>query len=182
MNFYFSDSHLGHENIIRLSKRPFKSVEEMDETIIKNWNSVVTDDDDVYIVGDFSYKSGKNPVEYLKQLKGKKHLVIGNHDSRILKDPAARKMFVDIKDRYDINDNGTRIILDHYPLVEWNGFFRGALHFYGHIHNNVENATYKIISEIPNAYNVGADILDFTPRTAKQVIEFNEKFNKKHKK
>lgn len=182
MNFYFADSHLGHENIIRLSKRPFKNIEEMDEAIIANWNSVVTDDDDVYIAGDFSFKSGKNPVEYLKRLKGKKHLIIGNHDGRILKDPAARKMFVEIKERMDINDNGRRIIIDHYPLVEWNGFFRGALHFYGHIHNNVENVTYKIISKIPNAYNVGADILDFTPRTAEQVIKFNEEFNKKHKK
>lgn len=180
MNYYFADPHLGHENIIKLSKRPFKNVEEMDEAIIENWNSVVKDDDNVYIVGDFCFKSGKNPVEYLKRLNGRKYLVIGNHDGSILKNPVARRMFVEIKERMEVNDNGRRIILDHFPLVEWNGFFRGSLHFYGHIHNNVENATYKIVKDIPNSYNVGADILGFTPRTAEQVIKMNKEFNESH--
>ena len=67
MIFFTSDLHLGHANIIRLCNRPFSNVEEMDETIINNWNSVVTDNDDVYILGDFSYKS-ENPISYLKKL------------------------------------------------------------------------------------------------------------------
>lgn len=180
MNFYISDLHLGHYNIIRLSKRPFKTAEEMDEAIIANWNSVVGPDDHVYIGGDFSFKSGKNPKQYLDRLNGHKHLIIGNHDTSLLKDPVCRRCFDEIKDRVEISDGNNRIVIDHYPLVEWNGFFRGTVHFYGHIHNNVENTTYNIIKQIPGAYNIGADILGFTPRTFEQVIQINRAFYDKH--
>lgn len=170
MNFYLSDLHLGHYNIIKLSNRPFSSVEEMDETIITNWNKVITDNDDIYINGDFCFKSGKHPKEYLENLKGRKHLVVGNHDGRIVKDLVCRKYFVEIKDIIDICDNGKRVILCHYPMIEWNGYFRGAIHLYGHIHNNTENTAYKILKDIPNCYNVGADVLGFTPRKLQDII------------
>lgn len=169
MNYYIADLHLGHENIIKLSNRPFKTVEEMDKTLIDNWNSRITDNDDVYILGDFSYK-GQDPVLYLKQLKGRKHLLIGNHDAKLLKNPDCRKYFVEIKDRITVNDNGIQIVCDHFPMVEWNGYYRNVLHFYGHIHNNFENETNKYISGIKNAYNVGVDIIGFMPRTAKEII------------
>ena len=176
--FYISDLHLGHKNIIRMSKRPFSSVEEMDATLINNWNSVVTDEDDIYIVGDFCYKSGKDPKEYLEKLKGKKHLIIGNHDSIIVKNPVLRKYFTEIRDKLIVNDQGKMIVLSHYPMVEWEGFFRGSIHFYGHVHNNTQNATYDILLKIPNAYNVGADILNFYPREFNEVIKYNDLFNK----
>ena len=82
--FYIADTHFGHDNIRKLSNRPFSTVEEMDNALINNWNSVVTDDDDVYILGDFSYKS-EDPIDYLKKLNGKKHLIVGNHDNKLLK-------------------------------------------------------------------------------------------------
>lgn len=61
----------------------------MDRTIIVNWNSRVTDRDDVYILGDFSHKS-EDSIQYLRQLKGQKHLIIGNHDARMLKASSGR--------------------------------------------------------------------------------------------
>lgn len=73
MNYYIADMHFGHDNIRRLSNRPFKTIEEMDRTIIDNWNSRVSDNDDVYILGDFLDKM----VDYLK-----KALIYG-HTSRI---------------------------------------------------------------------------------------------------
>ena len=173
-NFYISDLHLGHYNIIRLCHRPFASVEEMDETIINNWNSVVTDTDNVYIGGDFCYKSGKDPVEYLQRLNGHKYLLIGNHDKSLLKDSAARRYFESIKDIMNITDGDNRIVLCHYPMVEWDGFFRGTLHLYGHIHNNTSNATYDIVKNISNCYNIGADVLGFTPRTLNEIITMNK--------
>lgn len=72
MNYYIADTHFGHNNILRLSNRPFSTIEEMDRTIIVNWNSRVTDRDDVYILGDFSHKS-EDPIQYLRKLKGQKH-------------------------------------------------------------------------------------------------------------
>lgn len=170
MNYYTADLHLGHENILRLSKRPFASVEEMDEMLIKNWNSTVGADDNVYIVGDLVFKSRYNGADYyLKQLNGHKHLIIGNHDGKMLKQPNINRYFESIQLMADINDNGKRIILCHYPLAEWNGFFRGAYHFFGHIHNT-KNETYEIMKKIPNAFNVGVDVQGFYPRTADEII------------
>ena len=53
MNFYIGDPHLGHEAIIRLCNRPFADVDEMNEAIVCNWNSAVTNQDTVYVLGDF---------------------------------------------------------------------------------------------------------------------------------
>lgn len=167
--YYIADTHFGHDNIRKLSKRPFPTVEEMDRTIIRNWNSRVTDHDDVYILGDFSYGK-KDPVSYLKQLKGKKHLVVGNHDGKLIRNPACKKYFTEIADIRMVNDNGTQIVCCHYPMVEWNGYYRNVLHFYGHIHNNSGNATNQYISRVKNAYNVGVDIIGFMPRTLKEIL------------
>lgn len=169
MNYYVADLHLGHENIIKLSKRPFSSVKEMDEFIINSWNQVVTDNDDVYILGDISFKA-QNVDKYLNRLKGKKHLIAGNHDSRILKDRSLRKYFVEITNMKTIIDGNYRIVLCHYPLVEWDGYYRETYHFYGHIHNNFHNATTQYISSIKNAFNVGVDVIGFRPKTAKEII------------
>ena len=121
MNYYIADLHLDHANIIRLNNRPYKDIGEMNRTFISNWNSVVTDNDDVYIVGDFSYKS-KNPLVFLKQLKGRKHLIVGNHDEFMLKNPECRKQFVEIADILTVRDGDKTIVLCHYPFLEWNGF------------------------------------------------------------
>ena len=97
MNYYIADTHFGHDNIRRLSNRPFETIEEMDNTIIDNWNSRVNDNDDIYILGDFSYKS-EDPILYLKQLIGRKHLIVGNHDGKLLKNPVCKNYFIEICD------------------------------------------------------------------------------------
>jgi len=180
MNYYISDTHLGHNNIMRLCERPFSSVEEQDKTIIENWNNVVGKDDLVIIVGDFCYKSGKSPKEYLEELHGKKMLITGNHDNIIKKNYREYiKYFEDITPYKEINDRGTDIVVFHYPITEWNGFFRDTLLFYGHIHNNIKNDAYNIHKNIKNSYNVGADILNFTPQTKENVIKLNKEFDLK---
>ena len=168
-NFYISDTHFGHFNIIKHCNRPFSTVEEMDNALINNWNSVVTDDD-VYILGDFSYKS-EDPIGYLKRLNGKKHLIVGNHDNKLLKNPICKKYFVEIADMKMVNDNGTQIVLCHYPLVEWNDYYRNVLHFYGHVHNTYHNETTRYARDMKNAYNVGVDVIGFAPRTLDEIIK-----------
>lgn len=170
MNYYIADLHLGHKNIIKLSNRPFSSLEEMDETLIKNWNDKINTTDDVYIVGDLCYKTHHdNMLHYISQLKGQKHLIAGNHDKEIVKNSDLRRYFVEIKDMKTVYDNGTKIVLCHYPLVEWDGYYRGTLHFYGHIHNN-DNAANQIMKTIPNAYNVGVDMIGFCPKTLIEIV------------
>lgn len=171
MNYYMADLHLGHKNIMRLSNRPFSSVEEMDKTIIDNINSIIKPEDDLYILGDFSFKSGKNPVEYLKQINCKKHLIIGNHDGIILSNNEARKQFVEITNYKRIDDNGRMVILCHYPIAEWDGYFRGSYHLFGHVHNNFTNPWYKYMSSLENCFNVGVDVTNFKPVTLDQLIK-----------
>lgn len=158
--------HLGHANIIKHSNRPFSNVEEMDRTLIDNWNKVTDEKDDVWIVGDLLFKV-PDPTVYLKQLKGKKHLILGNHDQWI-KNRTYQSYFESIDHYKEIVDGNTRVILFHYPIAEWNGFYRDSILLYGHIHNN-DNDACKIMKNIKNCYNVGADIIGFTPRTLKEI-------------
>lgn len=175
MKFYISDLHFGHENIIRLCNRPFSSVEEMDKAMIDNWNAVVKPNDEVYILGDFCFKGVNSAESYVKKLNGKKYLICGNHDKM---NSELRKCFEWVRDYAEVHDEGKKIVLSHYPMVEWNGFFHGSLHFYGHIHNSTDTTAYKVMKEIQNAFNVGADILGFTPRTLGAVIDCNVRFNR----
>lgn len=162
MNFYISDTHLGHENIIKLCNRPFKTVKEMDETIIKNWNTVVGPQDDVWIVGDFCFDENL-AKDILKQLNGIKHLITGNYDRGNL-----RKMYATVDSYRKIRDENRQVVLCHYPIVEWEGYFRSTVHLFGHIHNN-ENDAAKIMASLHNCYNVSADCIEFTPRTLTQL-------------
>ena len=97
MNYYTSDLHLGHANIIKLCKRPFYYVQEMDEALIANWNDRVTNGDTVYILGDLMFRVVENPENYLSRLTGKKHLIIGNHDSSWMKNVGLAKYFNSIE-------------------------------------------------------------------------------------
>ena len=80
--FLTADMHFGHTNIIKYENRPFASVDDMDSTIIKNWNKVVSKRDTVIIVGDVSFYGKEKTSEIVQQLYGKKILIKGNHDQR----------------------------------------------------------------------------------------------------
>ena len=84
MILYTSDLHFGHSNVIRFDHRPFADRDEMDHVLIELWNGRVQPDDTVYIVGDLCHRSGHSADWYLRQLKGHKFLVLGNHDLPIL--------------------------------------------------------------------------------------------------
>lgn len=171
MNYYTADLHLGHANIIKHCGRPFKDIDEMDRVLIGNYNSVVTNKDDVFIVGDIAFRGGKDEIiSKIRQLKGRKHLVIGNHDGWLLKDDEFRKLFVTIDLRATVSDNGRKVVLHHYPMVEWDGFFRGAYHVYGHIHNGSPQAA-AIMKTIPNAFNAGVDLNEYMPQTLEGLIK-----------
>ena len=105
MIYYISDLHFGHRNVIAMDGRPFESIEEMDATLIRLWNERVTDEDDVYIVGDFAYRNNYTATWYLRQLKGRKHLIIGNHDLHTIQDAKAMECFASVEKMLRIVDN-----------------------------------------------------------------------------
>ena len=131
MNYYISDYHINHSNILWIDKRKFSNIDEMNKHIINQWNSKVTDTDDVYVLGDFIWGGNIQPV--LNKLKGKKHIILGNHDRGFIKNTGIKG--IESIDKYlEIEDCGKRIILSHYPIVCYNGQFRGTYMFYGHVH------------------------------------------------
>lgn len=183
MNLYVSDTHFGHTNCIRFDHRPFHDREEMDQVMIEHWNSRVMAEDDVYILGDFAVRNSKDETWYLKQLKGHKHLVIGNHDDKLLKSENAMKYFESMDKMMGVHDwvNGEEVVvvLCHYPLAEWYKSKHGSWHIYGHIHGDT-GATAKYMASIAHTLNAGVVINHYTPVSIDELIKNNEDFRKKY--
>jgi calcineurin-like phosphoesterase family protein len=161
--FFISDTHFGHAHIITLCKRPFASVEEMDETMISRWNAVVAPGDTVYHLGDILYRSARQVGEYLDRLNGAIHLIAGNHDVTITGDDAER--FASISQIKEITVDGQLIVLCHYPMREWNGAWAGTWHLYGHTHGGLDDTPHGF------SLDVGADTHDFRPWSMAEIAE-----------
>ena len=156
--FFTSDTHFGHTNIIKYVKRPFKHADEMNETIIRNWNRVVRWDDVVYHLGDFCMGVG-DKTEYAKKLRprlnGTIFLYMGNHDPDEWRDFGAAGIFESVKDYEEIKVHDQKIVLFHYGMRTWHHDLRGTWHLYGHSHG-----------ELPpygKSCDVGVDSWNFTP-------------------
>lgn len=172
MIYFTSDLHLGHENIIRYCNRPFKDAIEMNHAIIDNWNDTVSDNDEVYILGDLCMSGVKIVESYLHRMKGIKYLIRGNHDYFV--DKYKGDDFVWIKDYHELRYNKNLLVLCHYPFLEWNGYNRGSIHLHGHQHNHHDYNVNQVDARI-NRYDVGVDANNFTPVSIDKIIKF---FNK----
>lgn len=78
--FFIADTHFGHSNIIKYEGRPFETLEDMDQVLIYNWNSVVDKQDKVFVLGDFSFYNAEQTTKIISELRGHKTLIMGNHD------------------------------------------------------------------------------------------------------
>ena len=181
MNYYIADLHFGHTNCLAFDNRPFLNIEDHDKTLIENWNNVVGYDDDVYILGDISWHNATKTIEIFNQLNGNKHLIIGNHDAKLLRSREVRNLFVEIRDYKEITlDNGKGIVLSHYPIVCFKNHFYGWYHLYGHVHtsfedNMVDNFKHlmtDLYTKPLNMWNVGCmkDYIKYTPRTLEEIL------------
>ena len=171
MIYYISDTHFYHTNVIKLANRPFNNVEEMNKTLINNWNNTVNKDDIVYFLGDFSFKTNQQTsTKLLKELNGKKYFIKGNHDKITwLNKIKEQKLIEDWYDYKEINDNGRMVILCHYPLHSWNGLYHGSYHLYGHVHQNtVLNYDWQA-----RRYNVSVEVNKYKPTTLDKIIYDN---------
>ena len=181
MVLYTADLHFGHANVVRMDHRPFADVGEMNEYLIKRWNDRVQNNDDVYIVGDFWYKGAKLPQDILRRLKGRKHLIVGNHDGKLLKNSTAMSYFETVNDLLTITDGDKQVVLCHYPLAEWPRYYRNAYHVYGHIHNNKNQAYYTMAKE-DRALNAGCMLNNYTPASLQELIRNNKIFQEEDRK
>ena len=135
--FFTSDTHLFHKKIIQFcpDTRKGETIEEMHELIIDKWNSQVGMTDTVYILGDFSFSSSKKTIPILSRLKGRLHLVTGNHDFWV--DDDSRQYFESISDIKHIKIGNQKVVMCHYPTVDWPNMSHGAYHFHGHTHGDL---------------------------------------------
>ena len=175
MIYYISDLHFGHRNVIGMDQRPFETIEEMDETIITRWNERVTDEDDVYIVGDFAYRNGYTADWYLRRLRGRKHLIVGNHDYLTLQSEKAVGLVESVEKMQFIQDDGRNVLMCHYPVAEWYGKRYGGYHVHGHVHNRRDDV-YEFMSRYDRALNAGCMLTDYRPATLDELMEHNRRF------
>ena len=180
MIYFTADTHFSHAKIIELCGRPFSNVEQMNETLIKNWNSCVKSNDEIYVLGDFIFKgNGSDANNILKKLKGKKYLIKGNHDNFLNDSNFDKNNFRWVKDYFVLNYQKTKIILFHFPIFEWDGYFRDAIHLFGHVHNsgNNKNAYERFKQLGQNAINVGVDVNNFYPISIEEIIKIKANNN-----
>lgn len=167
MQFFTSDEHLGHNNIIKFCSRPFMSTNHMEADLLRNHNLVVKDGDEVYHLGDTFWKtcSITDAMSYMQQANGIHYRVRGNHDQLFDRFLELRSMFRWSKDIAEIKIDGyPKIILCHYAMKEWHSKDKGSWHLYGHSHGQLPD-------EASLSFDVGVDAWNFFPVSIKEVAK-----------
>ncbi len=146
-DYVTADTHFGHENLLKeeYCGRPFASVEEMDEELIRRWNAKVPKKALVYFLGDMFMGSSRKQIrEILDRLHGRICLVRGNHDGIIKGEIASR--FEWIKDYYESRTpDHVRVVQSHYPFRVWRNSQLGSWNLHGHSHGSLEDiGTFQI--------------------------------------
>lgn len=129
-----ADLHFGHTNVIAYSQRPFADAEQMNKTLIRNWNNVVSKDDIVYVLGDFTLSRRTEFIsEMCGKLNGHKVLVMGNHDTRKPADYIACGFRTAIRKPILVEP---RVLLMHEPPAAEDIFY-GMKYIFGHVHDKI---------------------------------------------
>lgn len=178
MIFFTADTHFGHKNILKLCNRPFETIEEMNETLIENWNHRVSGIDTVYIVGDMFFRCS-DAEAILRRLKGKKRLIVGNHDSSWMNKVDLNRYFVSVDRLLEISDGKHALTLCHYPLLTWNHAKKSYM-IHGHIHADTSADYFPLICNRSNVLNAGVDINGFMPVSFDELFQNNEQFKDKY--
>ena len=163
-----SDTHFCHDKEFVWQERGFKNITEMNQTIVKNWNSVVDHEDTIYLLGDVMLGDRERGLYYLKQLKGNIYIAYGNHDTdgRIA-DYLKCHNVRDVQMGYRIKCPGKRTaILTHYPTITDNMGDLRTLSFFGHTHQRS-----NVYPDYPNMYHVGMDSHNCTPVLLEDALE-----------
>ena len=156
MNYFFtSDEHYGHNNVIKYCQRPFSSVEEMDEELIKRHNEVVKDGDHVIHGGDFTLGDNKFFNSIINRLNGLHTFIVGSHDN-----------WLERKTNHEILEfqiEGKHIIVCHYAMRVWPRSHYGSWQLYGHSHGK--------LPPIGAQMDIGVDTHNFYPYSFEEIKE-----------
>lgn len=177
--FIISDTHWSHKNILKHTNRPFSSVEEMDETMVENWNKVVRPEDTVYHLGDVFWNKAKAQT-IAPRLNGRKIVVLGNHDwgAGYMESLGFQALTRTRKETASLYLPDIRILMAHRPrdLPTWNEHMRGVIVLCGHEHDNMP----RFIKWVRDggdkarpvmALNMSVEHHNYTPTPIEQVID-----------
>ena len=165
--YIISDLHLDHANIIKYCDRPFADVDEMNETLIENWNAVVEPEDSVLYLGDFGWWDVENTIEFYNRLNGEMVLVRGNHDEF-----KSGEMPFPVVESCTISHENQEFYCEHYPsdvpedAVWWS--------LYGHHHNN-DTASFPFIDPDERRVNVSCELLEYRPLSLDELVSLIER-------
>jgi calcineurin-like phosphoesterase family protein len=172
MTYFLSDLHFGHDKKFIYEARGYNSIQEHDERLIDKINSIVKNSDDFWILGDCFLNDSKTGIANLKRLNGRKHLIIGNHDSDTkIKMFKKENIFEDIRYGYRLKVTKNKIfILSHYPTFCGNHTNDYVWNISGHTHNTsfFEFGDKKI-------FNVSVDALDGFPIEKSEILTMIER-------
>lgn len=169
-----SDLHFGHNKDFIWKPRGFNSVEEHDKAIIENWNSLVSWDDEVWLLGDCMLGDNEGGIRKLNQLAGNIHIIAGNHDTatRIQMYANIRPTILTMGLAYVLKYQGYSFYLSHYPTIISNydddkPLYRKMINLCGHRH--VSDPFYDV--ELGLIYHVELDAHDMKPVLLDDIIE-----------
>ena len=168
MVFVTSDLHFCHDREFVWSARGYADVNEMNEAQVRKWNEVVTDEDEVWVLGDLMLGDFEQGLSYLKQLKGKIHVCLGNHDTS-KREQAYRNLGWDVQLCARMKYKKISFYLSHYPTITHNidekELWQVVVNLYGHTHQ-----TSNFYHDDPWMYHVGVDSHDGYPVSMDQVL------------
>jgi calcineurin-like phosphoesterase family protein len=155
-HFVIGCTHFGHANIIGLASRPFPEVEAMDAALLERWNARVSVHDTVFHLGDFGWSALAR--EWARErLNGKIVTLQGNHDPKGWGRPYL-----------EIEEAGKTVVLFHYPISDWNGRYRGAIHVHAHTHSHE-------LSDMPGRFNACVEATGYAPVDLAELVQRSER-------
>lgn len=129
--------------------------------LIATWNEWVRGNDTVYIVGDMFFRC-PNPESVLKRLKGKKRLIVGNHDSTWMGKVELSRCFLSVDSFLETSDGAHSLTLCHYPMLTWKHAMRSYM-IHGHIHADTKSDSWPLLRRRENALNADMDVNGYCP-------------------
>lgn len=180
--WFTSDTHFGHQNILKFCDRPWQTIEEHDEALMVNWNSVVGENDVVFHLGDFAFSHPKRWKEIISRLNGHIYLIVGNHDETRYPGHDVFEMFADVSPQMYLKIDGKSVYLNHYPFLCYGGTYRRledcVWQLYGHVHTKSIGRKGKDDERVqmcfPYQYDVGVDNNNYKPISWEEVKEIIE--------
>jgi len=170
MIWFTSDLHLGHLKIIEYSNRPFSSVEEMDNKIIDNWNSIISQNDTVYHLGDFCFN---NRQKYNQRLNGNIIFIKGSHDKGTTH---PYLIIIEPKNLLDEYGNQRTIVLCHYAMRSWPLSHYASWHLFGHHHGKLEpyGLSFDVGIDCWNYFPISLDTVESKMKELKPIVDFRK--------